>query len=83
MTTTTQERDDTMVPVAGAGLIRFRVLAWMKAAERFGVRFRIEGGRLEHEPGEFGDLPEPAQAFVAQHADELRRVVLATPARVM
>ena len=84
---TKRERDDaTPVAIAGAGMISWGVLAWLRTAERFGVKFRVVGNRLEYEPGEFAcinGLPQPAREFVAQHADELRRVVLATPARVM
>lgn len=84
---TTRERDDaTPVAIAGAGLIPWGVLTWLRAAERFGVKFRVVGNRLEYEPGEFAcidGLPPPAQEFLADHADELRRLVLATPAAVM
>ena len=84
---TERERDDaTPVAIAGAGLVPWRVLTWLRAAERFGVKFRVVGSRLEYEPGEFAcvdGLPPPALEFLAEHGDEVRRVVLATPARVM
>ncbi len=82
-----RDRDDSMpVAIAGAGLIPWRVLTWLRAVEGFGVRFRVVGNCLEYDPGEFAcihGLPPPAQEFLAEHADELRRVVLATPAQVM
>lgn len=88
MTTTTErdQHDTTPVLVGGAGLVPFHVLTWLRAAERLGVRFRVVGDCLEHEPGEFsriGSLPPPALEFLQAHADELRRVVLATPTTVM
>jgi hypothetical protein len=79
-------RDDAAVAIAGAGMIPWRVLTWLRAVERFGVKFRVVGKRLEYEPGQFAcidGLPSPAREFLAEHADELRRVVLATPPRVM
>ena len=85
--TTQRGRDEaTPVAIAGAGLIPWKVLTWLRAAERFGVKFRVVGNRLEYEPGEFAcidGLPPPAREFVDTHADDLRRLVLATPARVM
>jgi len=86
MTTERARNDPTPVAIAGAGLIPWKVLTWLCAAERFGVKFRVVGNRLEYELGEFAcidGLPPPAQEFVDTHADELRRLVLATPARVM
>jgi hypothetical protein len=44
-----EERDEALVPVCGAGLISWKVLRWLRGAERFGVQFRVVGGRLEHE----------------------------------
>ncbi|WP_291988218.1 hypothetical protein [Luteitalea sp.] len=83
----THERDEAAeVAIAGAGLVRWRVVTWLRAAERFGVTFRVVGNRLEYDLGQFAcidGLPAPARAFLAEHADELRRVVLATPSRVM
>lgn len=78
--------ESTRVAVAGAGMIRWGVLCWLRGAERLGVKFFVVGNRLEYDPGEFAciaGLPPPARKFVAEHADELRRIVLATPARVM
>lgn len=87
MTTTERDRHDTTpVLVGGAGFVPFHVLTWLRSVERLGVRFRVVGDCLEHEPGEFsciGGLPPPAQEFLSQHADELRRVVLATPTVLM
>ncbi len=84
---TQRERDEaTPVAIAGAGLIPWHIITWLRAGERFGVRFRVVGTRLEYEPGQFAcidGLPPPALEFMAKHADELRRVVLATPTRVM
>ena len=84
---TQRERDEPApVAIAGAGLIPWHVITWLRAAERFGVTFRVVGNRLEYEPGQFAcinGLPPPALEFMAKHTDELRRVVLATPTRVM
>lgn len=80
------EHEPEDVAVAGAGLMPWRVLTWLRSVERFGVKFRVVGDRLEYEAGQFAcidGLPSPAQDFMTAHADELRRVVLATPSRVM
>jgi hypothetical protein len=79
MTTERNRLDTTPVIVGGAGLVRWNVLCWLRAVERFGVQFRVVGDTLQNDPG----LPPVAQEFVDTHADELRRLVLATPARVM
>lgn len=81
MTMTTEDRDNALVSVAGVGLISFRVLTWMKAVEWFGIRFRVVGTRVEYEPAH--GLPPPSVAFLARHADDVWRVVLATPTRLM
>jgi hypothetical protein len=90
MTATTTERDrndTTPVLVACAGLVPWNVLAWMRSAERLGVRFTVVNARLEHDPGpdfgRVGGLPPPALEFIATHADAMRRVVLATPTVLM
>jgi len=70
----------TVVSVGGgAGLITWKVLTWMRAAERLGVRFSIIDDELVMEPG----LPPISEAFIQTHASELRRLVLATPPGVM
>jgi len=79
MTTERDRLDMTPVLVGGAGLVPWNVLCWLRAAERLGVQFRVVGDTLQSEPG----LPPVAQEFVETHAAALRRLVLATPARVM
>jgi hypothetical protein len=79
MPTNGDSLDATPVLVGGAGLVRWNVLCWLRAVERLGIRFYIVDDMLHNDPG----LPPVAQRFVRTHSDELRRLVLATPARVM
>jgi hypothetical protein len=71
--------DTTLVLVAGAGLVPWNVVCWLRAASRLGVQFRVVGDTLENDTV----LPPVAQEFVDSHGDELRRLLRAMPKRVM
>jgi hypothetical protein len=73
------EVKDTLVTVMGAGLVPWTVLRWLCAVQRVGVRLRVEGEVLSIHP----TLPPVGQEFVDAHAADLRRVLLATPDRLM
>ena len=81
------ERDDlTPVVVAGAGQVPWKVLRWLRAADRFGVRFAVRQNRLVVvDVGEFKvvGLPPEAKSFVAAHNADLRRVLAAVPPHIM